>query len=119
MCQIPFIILSSKNSPEDIVQGLKLGADDYVTKPFDDDELIARIQAVLRCREPKSKGLELSTGTHEVVYKTKKVILTPREFTLIQYFLNNPDRLISRDNLFKLWGKELDNNTIDTHISNK
>lgn len=121
------IMLTAKKAEEDKVRGLKLGADDYVTKPFSVVELLARVQAVLRRTEPPSDPLS-DVRFHDVSVNfeslegtkgTRPLDLSPRHFKILRLFVENPGRVISRNELLdKVWG--YDNfpttRTVDNHI---
>jgi DNA-binding response OmpR family regulator len=126
---VPVIMLTARNDKDDIVRGLKSGADDYVSKPFDEDELIARIEAVMRRTKAVStinyslrfKGLVLDTSSFHVQYNGEKISVTPKEFALLETFLSNQDKVFSREHLIvSLWefDAETENRTIDSHIRN-
>lgn len=112
------IILTAKDTTSDIIQGLNLGADDYITKPFIADELLARIQARLRLTENDSKlkvaDLEMDTNTLEVKRSGKPIKLTPQEFKLLQYLMNNKGRILTRDMILnRIWPSSYD---IETRV---
>ncbi|MFD1130645.1 response regulator transcription factor [Paenibacillus provencensis] len=125
---IPIIMLTARSEKSDIVKGLNIGADDYVMKPFDDTELVARIEAVLRrgkteeeINELSFKGLSLIKDSFEALYKNIKIELTPKEFYMVDLFLNNQNRVFSREHLIsKIWGYDvfIDDRTIDSHVRN-
>ena len=118
------IILTAKDTPHDIIQGLDLGADDYITKPFVADVLIARIQARLRRKlGDNSKltvgDLELDTKTLEVHRGEKEIQLTPQELKLLQYMIQNKGRILTRDMILnRLWLSSVDIETriVDVYI---
>jgi two-component system, OmpR family, response regulator ArlR len=112
------IILTAKDTTQDIIQGLNLGADDYVTKPFVADELMARIQARLRNGDSDSKlrvgDLELDNNSLEVNRSGKSIKLTPQEFKLLQYLMNNKGRILTRDMILnRIWPSSYD---IETRV---
>lgn len=113
------IILTAKDSANDIVQGLSLGADDYLTKPFVADVLLARIQARFRRKSGDNSKLtvgelELDTKTLEVTREGKKISLTPQELKLLQYMMQNKGRILTRDMILnRLWLSAID---IETRI---
>lgn len=116
---IPVLILSSKNTAEDRIHGLELGADDYMTKPFSARELLLRISAILkRCSTLASEEAEvLRSGG--LVLDGRQINLTPREFDLLTVLMSHPDVAFSRKRLLDIiWGGELstDTRTLDTHI---
>ncbi len=123
---LPIIMLTARNQAVDIVKGLNIGADDYVTKPFNEAELIARIQAVLRrVKEEKPevcyKGLAWN-GEHRILsFNNEPISLTRKEFELIGLFLKNVNRVFTREDLLMMvWGMEADieDRTIDSHMRN-
>src|SRR5579883_2514297 len=114
---VPVIMLTAKGEEADKVRGLSLGADDYVTKPFSQRELLSRIQAVLRRAEtpafqPRTKivvddDLTIDFSRNEVWLKGKKVQLTPTEYRLLYHLVSNPGRILSHESLLaKVWGYE-------------
>ena len=111
---VPIIMLSAKGEIFDKVLGLELGADDYMEKPFDSKELVARVKAVLRRCEPRqterllrSDGLTMNLDQHKVTVDGKNVALTYKEFELLRLFLQNPGIAFTRDQLFdKVWGQD-------------
>ncbi|QPA32852.1 response regulator transcription factor [Thermaerobacillus caldiproteolyticus] len=122
---VPIIMVTARDHKLDVVKGLKIGADDYITKPFDEDELVARMEAVLRRTRKNSQledsGLVWNELTHEVTYNGKKIPVTPKEFGLLGLFLRNPNRVFSREQLIvSLWGydAETEGRTVDSHIRN-
>jgi DNA-binding response OmpR family regulator len=110
--KLPFIFLTAKNRKEDIISGLKLGADDYITKPFEPEELILRINVALR-RNKSPDGLELKIGLSVLLMSEFRLEtpkheykLTQRETELLGYMIRNKNRLIKREILLKtLWGE--------------
>jgi len=127
--KVPVIFLTAKDKESDIVQGLNLGADDYLTKPFSFHELLARIRAVLR-RENKSTGalsrykvanLILETDGHRVFRDHIKIELTPREYALLEYFMRYQGQIITRTMISeRIFNYHFDTatNVIDVHVSN-
>lgn len=116
---IPVIFLTARRSGSDQVIGLNAGADDYITKPFDFDVLMAHVKAVLRRREspfsePQEKRLQVGDLTidfslHKATLKDKELDLSPKEFDLLAAFALETDQVISTDNLLKrVWGAEYD-----------
>ena len=127
LSDVPIIMLTARNETTDVIKGLKYGADDYVTKPFHEDELIARIEALLRRTNDQPtakiqfKGLELDGDAVELSYNGQMIMVTPKEFALIGLFLKNPQKVFSREHLLSLiWGSNslTDDRTIDSHIRN-
>ncbi len=126
--RIPSIVLTAKSSESDRVLGLELGADDYVTKPFNPRELTARIKAVLRRTSVpqtlpdriRCGRLTIDLGRREVCCGGELVTLTPTEFRLLEFFANHPGRAFSRDQLIDgALGKgvSVTDRTIDVHIT--
>lgn len=122
----PIIMLTAMSEKTDIVKGLTLGADDYISKPFDEEELIARIEAVLRRRTTQTgalsfQGLVLNQESYQLHYQNKEISLTPKEFALMSLFLNNQNRVFTRDHLItSIWGSDVstEDRTIDSHVRN-
>jgi DNA-binding response OmpR family regulator len=122
----PIIMLTALSDKSDIVKGLHYGADDYISKPFDEEELLARIEAVLRRHQPLSnriffKGLMLENESHQLQYKEQNISLTPKEFALIKLFLSNQNKVFTREHLITtIWGYEVstEDRTIDSHVRN-
>ncbi|MEN6319122.1 MAG: winged helix-turn-helix domain-containing protein [Syntrophaceae bacterium] len=127
---LPIIMLTAKGDHVDKILGLEMGADDYVTKPFNVRELIARVRAVLRRTEVRSdpdtaeifthKGLHIDYRSYEVSVDGKKVELGPTEIKLLRFFTQHPGRVYTRDQLLDyVWGDEtfVEPRTVDVHIS--
>lgn len=124
--EIPIILLTARGEEEDRVRGFEVGADDYVTKPFSTRELIARIKAVLRRsgRLGKSSrielgGITLDSDEHRVAIGPSQVTLSPTEYRLLEFFLTNPDKVYSRNQLLdQVWGRStyIEERTVDVHI---
>ena len=124
----PVIMLTAKGETFDKVLGLELGADDYVVKPFDSKEVVARIKAVLRRshKDGKTKEDVLTIGplridfsSYQVWLHDEPVALTPKEYELLKLLVTNPGRAFSRDELLeRIWGYEYygDTRTVDVHI---
>jgi DNA-binding response OmpR family regulator len=124
----PIIMLTARDEDIDKILGLELGADDYITKPFNPRELVARIKAILRRvdRSGKMDGrviargrLQLDLDRHQVTAGGRLVDLTPKEFELLELLMNNPGRVFSRETLLeRLWGYDFfgDSKTVDVHI---
>lgn len=122
----PIIMLTARTDKKDVVKGLNTGADDYISKPFDGEELVARIEAVLRRKGNRSEliqfdGLTLDQESFELHYQMKNIPLTPKEFALMKLFLQNHNKVFTRDHLIhSIWGHgvETEDRTIDSHIRN-
>jgi two-component system phosphate regulon response regulator PhoB len=124
--QIPIIMLTARGDERDKVQGLEIGADDYVTKPFSPRELLARIQAVLRRRAPdvtedavQLGGLRVDPATHRVLADGQPVNLGPTEFRLLRFLITHPERVHTRSQLLdQVWGDHIfvEERTVDVHI---
>jgi DNA-binding response OmpR family regulator len=127
----PVIILSAKGDEIDRVVGLKVGADDYVTKPFSRPELLARVEAVLRRpRQSPATGeagsavrsgeLVVDTARRLATFSGQELVLTTREFDLLAHLASHPGRIFTRDQLLaRLWGVDYDGDarTVDVHVS--
>ena len=122
--RVPVIFITAKSAIPDRVKGLRLGADDYITKPFDMSELLARVDSVLRRTHKEDKSFALGDVrvdfTSREVYKNGTLIdFTPQEFTLIETLINNRNIALSRDKLLeKAWCFDFggDTRTVDVHI---
>lgn len=122
---IPVIFLTAKDSTVDKVKGLKLGAEDYITKPFDPMELLARVEVVLRRSSKnnetfKYKNLEIDFNERTVLMDGNEVELTTKEFDLLEVLIRNKNLALSREKLLEMvWGYEYlgDTRTIDIHIT--
>lgn len=122
--ELPVIMLTGKNSKSDIVKGLNMGADDYVAKPFDVDELLARIKARLRASSPEESvllvgDLSLNLKTLEVKRGERDIKLTPQEFRLLEYLMRNKNTVVSRDMILdRIWMNSADVETrvVDVYI---
>jgi two-component system OmpR family response regulator len=125
---VPIIFLTARDSTEDVVHGLTLGGDDYVTKPFSLEELVARIRTILRrsglAEETSSKltfgDLELDEDTHEVERAGRPIDLTATEFRLLRYLMLNPRRVLTRSQLLDhVWNYDFggDARVLETYIS--
>jgi len=121
---VPIIMLTAKDRIPDRVAGLDRGADDYLTKPFSIEELLARIRARLRDRDPQenvlaAKDLTMDRDRHEVRRAGKDVQLTAKEYALLEYLLLHRNKVHTRDELFNgVWGSDFlgDSNLIDVYI---
>jgi DNA-binding response OmpR family regulator len=131
---VPIVMLTAKAEKRDVVQGLELGADDYITKPFSNSELIARIQALFRrmatdrdhSEQTGSRNrlefgpLRIDETAHTVTLEGQPVHLTAKEFDLLLQFARHPGRAFSRGELLsEVWGEEFDgyDHTVNTHIN--
>lgn len=123
--EIPIIMVTAKGAEYDVVNGLDLGADDYVCKPFGMMELVSRVKAVLR-RTKKEEQPQLTVGNvkmdakrHEVVVCGENIILTLKEYELLQYLMKHPDVVVTREQLLgDVWGYDYvgETRTLDVHI---
>ncbi|WP_042150089.1 response regulator transcription factor [Paucisalibacillus sp. EB02] len=123
--EVSIIMLSAKSRTEDKINGLNLGADDYLVKPFDPDELVAHVEAVLRrtgqfCQKIAYNGLCIKPRKGEVLLYNQELKLTKHEFNLLYYMMENPNTVISRENLidqlYPYSEKIILDRTIDAHI---
>ena len=124
---VPILILTARGDLEDRVGGLDAGADDYLVKPFERDELLARIRALMRRRPPRGSAalvvgdLRLNPDTREVSRGDRQIDLTNREFELLEFLMRNERLVVSRERLLEeVWGYDplAMTNTIDVFISN-
>ena len=122
--RVPIIMLTARDATIDKVHSLDLGADDYVTKPFEMDELLARIRALLRRTEGEEilrvADLEVNTATREVRRGQREIELTAREYDLLEFMARNPRRVLSRDLLLsKVWDQEfgITTNVVEVYIA--
>ncbi|MCT4781590.1 MULTISPECIES: response regulator transcription factor [Exiguobacterium] len=124
---VPIILLTALHGKEKIVKGLRLGADDYIVKPFDEEELQARIQSIFRRTSAEidnkieCSGLVWDELSHELSYIGRQVKVTPKEFSLLGKLLKNPGRVYSREELLaSLWSASewTDERTVDSHVRN-
>ena len=128
--QTPVIMVTALDSRDDVVAGLKLGADDYIRKPFDIDELLARLEAVIRrsqthtARSDKQTlsfgSLAFNLDTLEVTSSGENIVLTAKELALLELFIRKPDMLLSRERILSnIWGADCDplTNVVDVYIS--
>ncbi|MCK1994368.1 response regulator transcription factor [Peribacillus muralis] len=126
----PVILLTARDAVPDKVNGLDHGANDYVTKPFEIEELLARIRACFRTNVQKGQAegnadeltvydLKLNVGTRDILRQGKKIELTSREFDLLVYLLQNKNQVLSRDQILShVWGYDFvgDTNVVDVYI---
>jgi len=123
---VPILVLTAKDTVEDIVKGLDSGCDDYLTKPFNFTVFLARIRALLRRekieKEPllKIADLTLSPVTHKVTRRGREVELTSKEYALLEYFMRNPDRVLTRTMISEhVWDYHFDSltNVVDVYVN--
>lgn len=122
--ELPVIILTARDQTSDIVHGLNIGADDYITKPFVPEELLARIKARLRQNEGVNSklsvdDLELDNRTLEVKRSGKNLSLTPREFKLLHYLMSNKGRILTRDMILdRVWSysPDIESRAVDVYM---
>lgn len=125
---IPIIVISAKISPEDKVNVLLNGANDYITKPFNSEELIARVKVQLRINDGKNeirnlkyKDMILNEDTHTIYIKEKQIYLTKTEYAIIKQLLLNPKQVVTKTKLLELISEDTldcDENSLKVHISN-
>ncbi len=123
---VPIIMLTARTEETDKVQGLDAGADDYVTKPFSTQELLARIRAVLRRRAPEIVNdavqvgeLQLDAATYRVAHGGRELKVGPTEFKLLHYLMKHPERVHTRGALLdRIWGDHvfIEERTVDVHV---
>ncbi len=125
--RVPVLFLTARDATEDKVRGLRIGADDYVTKPFSLEELVARIRAILRRTQGTDDvvrlvldDLEMDESSHEVFRSGAPIDLTPTEFALLRYFLLNPRRVLSKEQILDhVWHYDFggDASIVETYVS--
>lgn len=121
---IPTIFITAKGQTKDKIKGLRAGSDDYITKPFELDELVARVEAVLRRYNKLSENIQIGNITINSIARTVrkneiKIELTPKEFDLLMLLVQNKNTALYRETIFeKVWGEELEfeTRTLDLHI---
>ena len=129
--EVPVIIISARDRESEKVKALDMGADDYIVKPFEPKELIARMKAVLRRTANQSaeeenqdgelrfNGLRINPSTYEIYLGDKKIEMPPKEFELLHFLAKNTNKVFTRDQLLdEIWGYEFfgDSRTVDVHI---
>lgn len=123
--RLPVLILTARDAVADRVSGLDSGADDYLVKPFDLDELSARVRALLRRQSGRAEPmlrhgeLTLNPATHEATYKGEAIALSAREFALLAALLERPGAILSRAQLEQRlygWGEEVESNAVEVHV---
>ena len=126
---VPVIIISAKGTTQNKIDLLRLGADDYITKPFDLEETLARIESSLRRTKLqtafssplKFQELTLNTEAHTAYVKDRELTLTAKEYKILELLMRHPDKIFSKPNLFhSVWNSEYlsEDNTLNVHISN-
>jgi two-component system OmpR family response regulator len=122
---VPIILLTARGEPRERVEGLNAGANDYLPKPFDLDELIARVNAQLRALKPRPKtyfelgGLSLDTETREVKRDGQAIALTPKEFDLLKYLIANARQVRTREQILEaVWGYDFggEDNVLEVYV---
>ena len=123
---IPILILTAKGEPDDKIKGLEVGADDYVTKPFNNKELLLRIKSLIKRSKPSLledlgifKDLKIDRITKKVFRENKEIKLGPIEYKLLDFFIKSPQRVYSREQLLSnVWGESInvESRTVDVHI---
>ncbi len=124
--RVPLIMLTAKGEEDNKIQGLEVGADDYITKPFSPRELVARLKAVLRRANPQAsggpievQGLRLDSSSHRVTINEQPVEMGPTEYRLLEFFLTHQERAYTRGQLLDhVWGGNVyvEERTVDVHI---
>jgi len=123
---LPVLLLTARDTPADKVKGLDTGADDYLSKPFDIDELYARIRALLRRSQGQANnlfcaaGIEFDSSTNQATLNGEPVLLTATEIAILETLIRNAGRYISKAHLEEsvyAWGHEVESNTVEVYIS--
>lgn len=123
--ELPVLIITARDAVSDRVQGLDAGADDYLVKPFDLDELAARIRALLRRKSGRTapavehRGVILDPARHRVTREGREIALSPKEFALLQLLMERPGTILSRARIEERlygWGEEVESNAVEVHI---
>ncbi|WP_320819768.1 response regulator transcription factor [Thalassolituus sp.] len=123
--ELPILILTARDSLHDRVTGLDAGADDYLLKPFELDELTARVRALLRRRKVRSESalvfdlVRLEPNSHQVFYKGEEVSLSRREYTLLEIFMTRPKQVFTRQQLEQAiygWSEDVGSNALEVHV---
>lgn len=123
--ETPVLVLTAKDTVPDRVEGLDSGADDFVIKPFELDEVCARLRALARRNEGRStptieyKGLVLDPASHQVTFNGEKVELSQKEFEILSFLMGNIGRVVSRARLEESlysWSSDIESNTVEVHI---
>lgn len=122
--QLPIIILTVENDPKQVARSLNLGAEDYITKPFSPDELVARVRARLRTNGNetqvlKFEDLEMDVNSHQVRRAGQTLELTPQEFKLLHFLLSHPNQVLSRESILsRIWGTspDIETRVVDVYI---
>lgn len=124
---VPIIMLTARDGKDEVIKGLKMGADDYVTKPFNEEELLARMEAVMRRTNRVTeellefRGLTLDENAFKVSFKNQSISMTPKEFSLLGLFLGHPNKVFTREHLLStIWSfkSDIEDRTVDSHIRN-
>jgi two-component system phosphate regulon response regulator PhoB len=123
---IPVLILTAKGEPDDKIKGLEVGADDYVTKPFNNKELLLRVKSLIKRSKPSLledlgifKDLKIDRITKKVFRENKEIKLGPIEYKLLDFLIKSPQRVYSREQLLSnVWGESInvESRTVDVHI---
>lgn len=123
---VPILMLTAKGTTADKVEGLDSGADDYVVKPFDIDELLARVKSLLRRRQPREgevlrfSDLTLDTASREASRGNRAIDLTTLQYDLLEYLMRHPRQVLSRDRIYEnVWGYDFggESNVIEVYVS--
>ena len=123
--ETPVMVLTARDTLSDRVQGLDSGADDFVIKPFELDEVCARLRALARRNEGRSaptmtyKGIDLDPASHQVTFHNERVELSQKEFEILSFLMSNIGKVVSRSRLEESlysWDSDVESNTVEVHI---
>lgn len=122
---VPILMITAKKEIKERVEGLDSGANDYLIKPFDYEEFLARVRSLIRASKPVEKvdiefdKITINTKTHDVFVSGQKIDLSKKEFDLLQYFMNHPNQILSKSQIYeKVWGWDVEGseNSVEVYV---